>query len=463
MNVYKSTNFCLSVQVYIPEIILNIEKIVPLASESIRNNHTMKSLLSLLLLLFCFSVKSQSFSEYFTNQTLRLDYIFAGNDKEQHVFISDLVQLNEWHGRKGNLDKTPIQGNGQIKVYDDTTNQLIYVLPFSSLFQEWLTLDEAKITSKSFENSYLIPFPKNKVRVEVSFFDLARNETVLYKHTVNPKDILIRKSTNNDIPYEIIHKATVENPIKIAIVAEGFQVEEMEQFMDYAQKTVKHLFEHQVFEKHQNAFEIVAVKAPSKDSEVSVPSENIWRNTAVSSHFDTFYSERYLTTSHIKTLHNLLENVPYQHIIILANTDVYGGGGILNAYSLTTTRNKQFAPVVVHEFGHSFAGLADEYFYESDVFENKAIHQVEPWEKNITSLVDFQSKWKSLVEVKTPVPTPDLLKNTIEIGAFEGLKGNGLYIPSHHCRMKTNDAKDFCKVCSRAIEEIILFYTSKES
>src|SRR5690606_21947281 len=148
------------------------------------------------------------------------------------------------------------------------------------------------------------------------------------------------------------------------------------------------------FKKHQNAFEIVAVKSLSGDSNVSGPSQNIWRSTAVQSHFDPFYSERYLTTSHIKSLHGLQESVPSQHIIILANTDVYGGGCILNSYTLTTTKNKQFAPVVVHEFGHSFAGLADKYFYEEDVFENKAVQQTEPWEKNITSLVDFTSKWQ---------------------------------------------------------------------
>lgn len=409
------------------------------------------------------SASSQSFSDYFTNQTLRLDYIFAGNHEQQYVFLNEMVKLNEWNGRKGRLSETPIQGNGQIKVYDETTNQLIYVLPFSSLFQEWLTLDEAKITSKGFENSYLVPFPKERIRIKVSFFDTFRKETILYTHTVNPNDILIKKSTNNNISYEIIHKSTIENPIKIAVVAEGFQEKEMEQFMDYAHKTVKHLFEHQIFKKYKNSFEIVAVKTPSKDSGVSVPSENIWKNTAVSSHFDTFYSERYLTTSHIKELHNLLENIPYQHIIILANTDVYGGGGILNAYSLTTTKNKQFAPVVVHEFGHSFAGLADEYFYENDVFENKAARQVEPWEKNITSLADFSSKWKNLVATETPVPTPHSLSERIKIGAFEGLKDNGLYIPTLTCRMKTNSATDFCKVCSDAIEEIILFYTSKES
>lgn len=420
-----------------------------------------KIIFVLTIFLSYLSVQAQQFNDYFTEQTLRLDYIFGGNKAQQHAYLADLVQLNRWDGRRGNLNTTPIQGNGQIKVYDAATDKLIYVLPFSSLFQEWLTQEESNQMTKSFENSYLIPYPKAKAKVQVSFFDAQRKETILLTHLIDPQDILIRKATTNDIPYETIHKATTANPIKIAIVAEGYKDTEMNEFMEYARKTVHSLFQHKVFKKHENAFEIVAVKSPSKDSNISVPSKNIWRSTAVQSNFDTFYAERYLTTSHTKLLHTLLENIPYQHIIILANTDVYGGSGILNSYALTTTKNEQFEPVVVHEFGHSFAGLADEYFYAVDVFENKAIEKIEPWEKNNTSLVDFQSKWADMLAKSTPIPTPDSMLGTVKIGAFEGLKGNGLYIPSHDCRMKANTPKDFCPVCSRALEEMILFYTGK--
>ena len=415
------------------------------------------------ILLLCFSAKSQSFSNYFTDESLRLDYIFAGNSTAQHVFFDQATRLNTWNGRKGNLSETPIQGNGQVKVYDKESRELIYVLPFGSLFQEWLTLDESKTNSKSFENSFLIPFPKKAIDVEISFFNAERKETILLKHTLRPDDILIKKATATQIPFEVLHKASVANPIKVAIVAEGFQNTEMDQFIMYAKQAVSSLFHHEIFQKYQDYFEIVAVKTPSGDTDVSVPSQNIWRNTAVQSHFDTFYSERYLTTSHVKQLHGLLENVPYQHIIILANTKVYGGGGILNSYTLTTTQHPQFAPVVVHEFGHSFAGLADEYFYEEDVFENKAVQKVEPWEQNITSLVNFDAKWKDLVTPNTPIPTPNTSENAGKIGAFEGLKGNGLYIATHRCRMETNQAKDFCPVCNRAIEKMILFYTSNET
>ncbi|MBA5793223.1 peptidase M64 [Flavobacterium sp. xlx-214] len=416
----------------------------------------------ILFLVVGFFANAQQFNDFFIDKTLRLDYIFGGNANQQNIYLNEMIQLDKWHGRVDNLAVTPIQGNGQIKVYDEATNKLIYVLPFSSLFQEWLTLDQAKYQFKSFENTFLIPYPKKSVRIDVSFYNAKNEEKILAQQLIDPTDVLIRKSTQISNQYEVIHKAKIKNPIKIALVAEGYSESDMDAFMEYAQKTKENLFKHKIFNKYQDSFEIVAVKTVSKESGISIPSKNIWLNTAVQSNFDTFYSNRYLTTLHTKLLHNQLESIPYQHIIILANTDFYGGGGILNSYSLTTTKNKEFAPVVVHEFGHSFAGLADEYFYAQDVFENKASLNTEPWEKNITSLVDFSSKWKSLVDENTVVPTPNELSKEVKIGVFEGLKGNGLYIPTLTCRMKINNTEDFCPVCNNAIEEMILFYTQKK-
>ena len=422
----------------------------------------MKKLLTVICFLLIQMSFAQRFSDYFKDQTLRIDYIFAGNQSQQNAYVHQLVLMDQWHGRKGELNSTPIQGNGQIRVKDAQSDQLIYVIPFSSLFQEWITLDDAKSTVKSFENSYFIPFPKNKIKVEVVFFDALRKEKEVLHHFIDPKDILIKKSKQNTA-YQIIHKAKVSQPIKVAIVAEGYKADEMEVFLQYANETLESMWKHAVFSQYKDAFEIVAVFSESKDSGITQPSKNIWLDTAVSSHFDTFYSSRYLTTPHVFQLHQLLENIPYQHIIILANTEVYGGGGILNSYTLTTTKNPNFAPVVVHEFGHSFGGLADEYFYENDIFDTKAVQKLEPWEKNITSLENFASKWKHLVKETTPIPTPKEFEKVKEVGAYEGLKGNGLYIPTLTCRMKINNTPDFCPVCSNALEEIIQYYTSKEN
>lgn len=424
----------------------------------------MKKIILLLCLQFLvFSGSAQKFEDFFEQNTLRLDYIFSGNKSVQNAYIQTLTKLKKWNGRVANLSSTPIQGNGQIRVYDIENNQLIYVLPFGSLFQEWLTLAESSDNSKAFEQVFLIPYPKNKVRVDIVFFDTNRVEHTLSQHFVDPTDILIQNHSDfTTVPYEVVHNSLVKNPIRVAIVAEGYKETEMNLFLQHAHETVKSLFQHKVFEKYKNHFEIIAVKTISKDSDVSFPSKNRWKNTSVKSHFDTFYSPRYLTTSNVFDMHRLLENIPYQHIIVLANTKDYGGGGILNSYTLTTTNSSSFAPVVVHEFGHSFGGLADEYFYPNDVFENQGTIKVEPWEKNITSLANFNSKWKKLLKSKTPIPTPISDANKYAIGVYEGLEGNGLYIPTQTCRMKQNNVPDFCQVCSNALEELILYYTSEK-
>lgn len=158
-----------------------------------------------------------------------------------------------------------------------------------------------------------------------------------------------------------------------------------------------------------------------------------------------------------------MAGIPYEHLIILANTDTYGGGGIYNSYTLTTAHHKQFRPVVVHEFGHSFGGLADEYFYD-DQYTEMYPSDTEPWEPNITTLVDFSSKWKDMLPSHTKIPTPptkDPEKIYTEIGVYEGggYSSKGVYRPAMECRMKINEAPAFCPVCQRALQRLIEFYT----
>ena len=213
--------------------------------------------------------------------------------------------------------------------------------------------------------------------------------------------------------------------IDVAILAEGYTEKEMDLFYQDAQKACESLFSHEPFRSMKNKFNIVAVASPSIDSGVSVPRENQWKHTAVHSHFDTFYSDRYLTTSRVKAIHNALAGIPYEHIIILANTDVYGGGGIYNSYTLTTAHHPMFKPVVVHEFGHSFGGLADEYFYDDDVMTDTYPLDVEPWEQNISTRVNFALKWEDMLAPNTPVPTPVAQHQNYPVGVYEG--GGGRY------------------------------------
>lgn len=430
------------------------------------NRHSInmkKSVFILLILTFIANPSfCQHFEDFFKDKTLRIDYIFGGNSNDQFVVLDQLIELPKWAGRHHNLSKSYLDGNGQIKVFDLHTDSCIYMNTFSSLFQEWLMTDEAKKTPRSFENVFLVPFPKEKIRIEIKFRNQKGTYQTKLSHVVDPKDILIRKKgLNNVTPYSIMHRGgNVDSSINVAILAEGYTEKELGNYKKYAQETINQIFKHDPFNKYKDNFNFFVVENLSKDNGVSVPRQNAWRNTSISSHFDTFYSDRYLTTSNIKDMHNILAGIPYEHIIVLANTDVYGGGGIFNAYTLTTTGHSNFKPVVVHEFGHSFGGLADEYFYEGDTFDDTYSKDIEPWEKNITTLVDFNSKWKDMLSPRIPIPTPIDDDKKYAIGVYEGAaySNKDIYRGSLDCRMKTNTSSDFCPICQRSIERIILFY-----
>ena len=287
--------------------------------------------------------------------------------------------------------------------------------------------------------------PKDTVDVTIELRDNRREVMTSLTHTVNPQDILIHYIGKTPTDYEIIQQAKdTSNCIHIAYVAEGYQPDEMGVFLKDARTAMEALFQHEPFKKLKERFQIIAVKSPSKDSGTSIPGKGIWKETALGSHFNTFYSDRYLTTLNLKRLHDWLAGTPYEHIIVLVNTDNYGGGGILNSYNLSMTHHPSFKPVVVHEFGHSFAGLADEYAYEQEQIPMYPA-DIEPWEPNITTLKDSDSKWKSLKGA----------------GLFEGAGYSlkGVYRAYQDCRMRTNEHPVFCPVCQQAIERLIRFYT----
>lgn len=419
--------------------------------------------LNTLLFFLGFTIQllnAQTFNQYFHDQTLRLDYIFAGDAQHSYIYLHQKTKTNHWYGRKHHLNTTPIRGQAQLRVYDSLSQKLIYIQSFGSLFQEWQTTPLAQKNTQSFEQSLFIPFPKQTTQIQIVFFDENHQEHIIAQNYINPKDILIKDHTQEAPPkYLTIHKAQVDCPIRVAFLAEGYTAQEGSLFIEKAQQAVQSFWKHQVFAQNKHRIEFIAIPLYSEKSGVSVPLQNQWKKSALGSHFSTFYSDRYLTTPQVHQMHQKIENAPYQHIIILANTAVYGGGGILNSYSLTTTLNKEFFPVVVHEFGHSFAGLADEYFYLDDVLQQNTPKTTEPWEKNITSLVDFESKWKEMVYPTTPIPTPKSSQYHQQLGAYLGLEGKGLYIPAQNCRMRTNDPVDFCPVCSQAIQEMIDYQT----
>ena len=404
------------------------------------------------------------FDKVFNDSTLRLDYIYSGNANNQYVSLQAMHASEGWAGRRINLDRLPLFGNGQLTMTDAASGDTIYRTSFSDLFLEWLETDEAQTTTRAMQATQNVPMPKQKANISVTLFNHRNEPTTTLTHVVDPKDILIKRNKPTNItPHRYILKSgSPKEKIDVAILAEGYTEADMDSFYVHAQKAVESILSHSPFKDMADRFNFVAVASPSKDSGVSIPRFNDWKSTAFSSHFSTFYSNRYLTTSNVYDIHNVLAGIPYEHLIILANTPEYGGGGIYNAYTLTTARNPMFWPVVTHEFGHSFGGLADEYFYEhQDTMNDTYPLDVEPWEPNVNTMIDFDSKWKDMIKKGTPIPTPTEKAEKYGVGAYEGAaySTKGIYRPVDHCRMRDNATKDFCPVCARSIERIINFYT----
>lgn len=393
-----------------------------------------------------------SFLSFFSlnaqEKTLRVDYIFSGTDKSVEISLDEMSCFDGWAGRRTSLKDVPVRGNGQICMRDFQSGDTLYRQSFSTLFQEWQGTEEATRVRKSFENVFLLPMPSEKAVIDIEIYDFLGNESASLRHVADPDDVLIRR-IKPQVPEHryLLRSGDPQEKIDVVLVAEGYTPGEMETFYADAKAAMDAVLAHEPFTSYEDAFNFIAVALPSVDSGVSVPGEGLWKNTALCSHFNTFYMDRYLTTLRLKNMHDKLCGVPYEHIIILANTETYGGGGIYNSYTLTTAHHPAFKPVVVHEFGHSFAGLADEYYYD-DQYVEYYYPECEPWEQNITTLYDFDSKWKDMVD-----------SGEAELLEGAGYQSKGVFRGAEDCRMHTNKADSFCPVCQRAIGRIIEFYT----
>lgn len=444
----------------------------------------MKKILAsaLMLLTATAAMADKPFESTFADSTLRVDFIFSGTNDKTDVALRRMSRHKGWSGRRVNLSTPVWHGNGQVSLVDSLSGDTIYRQSFSSLFQEWQGTQEASERHDAFEDSRNLPLPRRAAYVVLDLYNSRRERVATSRTLYRPDDILVADRSGIKPPkYTTVHSASdPTRPINVAIVGEGFTKKEMGNFRKYARRTVDAIFSHEPFKSRKDLFNFVAVELPSEESGVSVPHEGRWVRTPLSAHYDTFYSPRYLTTGNIFDLYDRLTGVPYEHIIILANSPVYGGGGIYNTYTITTTDNPKFAPVVVHEFGHSFGGLADEYFYETDVMNDTYPTDVEPWEPNITTLVDFDSKWKPLLDPSAPVPTPNEAPTAAPrggaphppvpadweqspLGVYEGAaySSRGIYRPLDRCRMRDNDWPAFCPACRRAIDTVILHNTTQ--
>ncbi len=422
----------------------------------------MKSIL--VSILFTWSVAgmaSDNFYKYFYDKELRFDFMLAGNKNETVVYPVGLKEEPFWAGSVSNLKNPFDYGNFKYEVFDDSTNTLIYSRGFCTLFQEWQTTAEAKTVNRSFYEVATMPFPREKIKFVLSKRERDGSFSELYRTVIDPTDYFIRREKPKSVQVTEIYKGGDPHKcVDLAFIAEGYTKEQMGKFRADVRKMADILFSEPPYSDYKDKFNIWAVEAESLESGTDVPGENIYVNTALNSSFYTFDLDRYLTTQDIKAVNDYAAAVPHDNIIVLINSKRYGGGGVYNYYSGTTVDNALSPKVFIHEFGHGFAGLADEYFTSTVAYDEFYPLDVEPWEPNITTLVNFGAKWKNMILKSTPIPTPPEEKYSNVTGLFEGAgySAKGIYRAQLDCRMKSNGPKGYCTVCSDAVRKMIEFY-----
>jgi hypothetical protein len=415
-----------------------------------------------LLFISSTALAQNNFDIYFTDKVLRFDFMLAGNSQKTLVYPVGMKEEPYWAGSEYNLIDPFNYGNFKYEVFDAGDNTLIYSRGFCTLFQEWQTTSEAKTMERSFYEVVTMPFPKNKVRFVLSLRERNGNFSKLYETAIDPSDYYIRKEKTANVQVTKINDAGDPHQcVDLAFIAEGYKADEMMKFREDVKKMADVLFAEAPFTDYRNKINIWAVEAVSEDSGTDIPGEKVYVNTVMNSSFDTFGTDRYLTTQDIKSVNDCAAAAPHDNIIVLINSTRYGGGGVYNYYSGTTAGHALSPKVFIHEFGHGFAGLADEYYSSSVAYDEFYPLNVEPWEPNITTLINFASKWKNMIPKEIPLPTPAEDKFNSTTGLFEGggYSAKGIYRSEMDCRMKSNGPKGYCSVCREAVRKMIEFFT----
>ena len=414
------------------------------------------------ILLGCFlPLNAQVFNQWFEDGAMRVDLVFTGTADKTAYSFSGVRKEPYYSGPKTTLIDPFNYGDHKFQVKDADSGTLIFSHTYCTLFREWQTTGEAENLNRAFSHVIRFPWPKSRVLVEIydrndqGAFDLHWSEYLdpgsMFNDPVTP---LVFETVDLEI------NGPPDKKVDLLFLAEGYTTDEMDKFIADAERSAGYIFSEEPFKSHRDAFNVRAVKSASKDSGTDIPGQGIWKNTVMNSSFYTFGLERYMTTSDYKSVCDVAANAPYDQIYILVNTGKYGGGGMYNLYSISAADNERSQAVVVHEFGHGFGGLADEYFTSKVAYNDFFNLEVEPWNPNLTTLVDFDSKWKGMLAADTPVPTPPDPEFEKTVGVYEGggYVSRGVYRPMIDCLMHSNDA-GFCAVCSDAITQMILFHT----
>jgi hypothetical protein len=460
----------------------------------------------LFLIIFTGTLAASNFDIYFMPKTMRLDYTHTGNHSTEMYAFDEVYQEPVWAGPKDRLIDESNLGQYRFQIFDKNSGTLLYSRGFCSVFGEWKATAQAKQINRSFSESIRFPWPRATVHVVISERDTLNAFQRVWTIDLDPAEMNFRRSetfsTLEIVPLEI-HGDPGEK-VDIVILPDGYTRSEMKKFKSDARRLTDRLFSLEPFKSARKQFNVRAVNLPSGESGIDNPRVGIYRDNALGCSYNAFGSDRYVLSWDNKTIRKAASRVPYESICILVNSAKYGGGGIFNLYSITASDNYWSDYVFVHEFGHSFGGLGDEY-YTSDVAFNEFYRPgVEPWEPNLTATLDPQQlKWADLMDSGTPVPTPwekevfdanqkayltkrmgvktgtaaadsltaandqwvhDFLRNQTwwdHVGVYEGggYASQGIYRPFIDCCMFTRSLTGFDPVCSRAIRVVIRQYS----
>lgn len=400
------------------------------------------------------------FEDYFSDSTLNILCYHSGRKSMEYYTIEDTYITNRWAGTKTKLFDNTNLGAHRIEVYDHNTKAIIYSRNYCSLFEEWQTTPEAEKSCGNFEEVIRIPLPKRDV--DIAFFS---RDSLGKWFRVERQKIEVDRADFKTLDYEIyepyrlsIASEKVNEKLDIVIIPAGYtqkdslkMVSDMRLFTDF-------FFSKPPFSEAKSKINIWGQCYFSEQTGVlGLDSSSIRADDFLGVRYNTFGSSRYIMTQNLFNLHQILMNVPYDQIVIMCNSEVYGGGGIFNFYA-TSYVNPKNGFVLIHEFGHSFAGLGDEYSH-NDIEVEGAAQSIEPWQRNITSLKDFSSKWEDMMDALTPIPTPITKEYIDKVGVFEGAAyvAKGLYRPFQDCLMRSD--KPFCPVCSWEINKMLDLYT----
>jgi hypothetical protein len=424
----------------------------------------LRTFCTLVVLAAFLTSPAQDYDAWFDPGTLRIDYFRSGNASEHRVTFDKLIQEGQWAGSRTGL-VTPFNfGEYKIEVWDTSGQYLLFAQGFSTLFREWQTTAEAKEKGRSFRESVRVPFPAQPVQLRFLYRDRSGQWQKDKTLDIIPEDPEIMKEQRQPWLSTDIHVGgPAESCLDLAIVAEGYAAHEMEKFLQDARRFSEYLFATRPYNEYQDHINIRAVHSISPESGTDFPHKGIWKRTLMNSRFFTFGSDRYLTTDDYHSLMDVAANVPWDQVLVLVNSKEYGGGGIYNHYLVCTSDHPLSDFVFVHELGHSLAGLADEYYTSSTAYESFYNKELEPWEPNITTLVNFPSKWQDMLEPGTPVPSPDNKSWQEKVGVFEGAgySEKGIYRPYHDCTMNSAIRNSFCPVCLRAIRRMMESYSGQ--